>query len=209
MKGIIGRKLGMSQIFDEMGAVIPVTVIEAGPCVVLQKKTKETDGYEAIKIAFGDIRAKLVNKPKKGVFDKAGLPYKRHIKEFPLSEAESINVGDIIKADTFAEGERVDISGTSKGKGFAGVVKRYGASVQSHTHGVGPVHRSVGSVGANTDPSRIVKGKKMAGQMGHKSVTVMNLDVVKIDAENNLIAVRGAVPGPKKGLLYIRTSVKN
>ncbi|MBE6871103.1 MAG: 50S ribosomal protein L3 [Ruminococcaceae bacterium] len=208
MKGIIGKKIGMSQIFDEVGNVVPVTIIEAGPCVVMQKKTAESDGYKAVKLGFSDVKPARMNKPDKGQFDKAELPYKKHIKEFDFDNFDELNVGDIIKADIFAAGDKIDVTGTSKGKGYAGVVKRWNTHMQQHTHGVGPVHRSVGSMGANTDPSRVMPGKKMPGQLGNEQVTIMNLDIVKIDAENNLIAVKGAIPGPKRGVVYIRTSLK-
>jgi large subunit ribosomal protein L3 len=207
-KGIIGKKVGMTQIFDEKGNVIPVTVIEAGPCVVVQKKTVENDGYSSIQLGFGDIRDKLVNKPKKGHFEKAGVAPKRVLREFRLATAESFSVGDIIKADTFAPGDVVDVTGTSKGKGFSGVIKRWHAHRLKMTHGTGPVHRQVGSMGSNTDPSRVFKGKHMAGQLGNERVTVQNLDVVKVDSENNLIALKGAIPGPKGGIIIIADSVK-
>jgi len=207
-KGIIGKKVGMTQIFDEKGNVIPVTVVEAGPCVVVQKKTKENDGYSSIQLGFGDIRDKLVNKPRKGHFEKAGVAPKRVLREFRLATAESFSVGDIIKADTFAPGDVVDVTGTSKGKGFSGVIKRWGAHRLRMTHGTGPVHRQVGSMGSNTDPSRVFKGKHMAGQLGNERVTIQNLDVVKVDPENNLIALKGAIPGPKGGIIIIADSVK-
>jgi large subunit ribosomal protein L3 len=198
----------MTQIFDEKGNVIPVTVVEAGPCVVVQKKTKENDGYSSIQLGFGDIRDKLVNKPRKGHFEKAGVAPKRVLREFRLATAESFSVGDIIKADTFAPGDVVDVTGTSKGKGFSGVIKRWGAHRLRMTHGTGPVHRQVGSMGSNTDPSRVFKGKHMAGQLGNERVTIQNLDVVKVDPENNLIALKGAIPGPKGGIIIIADSVK-
>ena len=207
-KGIIGKKLGMTQIFAEDGSVIPVTVIEAGPCSVTQKKTVETDGYEAVQLAFGDLREKLVNKPQAGHFKKAGVSAKRHLKEFRLDDISALNVGDVVAADTFASGEKVDITGITKGHGYSGVVKRWNAHKLRMTHGVGPVHRQPGSMGANSSPSRIFKNKIMPGQYGNEQVTVLNLEVVKVDAERNLVAVKGAVPGPKGGIVFIRDSVK-
>jgi large subunit ribosomal protein L3 len=207
-KGIIGRKVGMTQIFTDKGKVIPVTVIEAGPCVVVQKKTTENDGYSSVQLGFQDVPEKRVSKPMKGHFDKAGVAYKKVLKEFRLAAAESMNVGDILKADTFEVGETVDVTGTSKGKGFSGVIKRWNHHRLKMTHGTGPVHRNVGSMGANTDPSRVMKGKKMAGQLGNEQVTIQNLNVVKIDAENNLIALKGAIPGPRGGIVFIADSVK-
>lgn len=207
-KGIIGRKIGMTQIFDEAGKVIPVTVIEAGPCVVVQKKTIENDGYEAVQIGFSDLKPHKVNKPKAGHFAKADAAPKRVLKEYRLEDIEAYNLGDIIKADLFAEGDIVDVSGTSKGKGFAGTVKRYGNHTLKASHGTGPVARHAGSMAGASDPSRIPKGKKMPGHMGAEKVTVQNLMVVKVDAENNLIAVKGAIPGPKGGFVSIINSVK-
>lgn len=207
-KGIIGKKIGMTQIFDESGKVIPVTVIEAGPCVVVQKKTAENDGYEAVQLDYGDVKVTRVNKPMKGHFDKADVACKKELKEFRLEDCASVNVGDILKADTFAVGDMVDVSGTSKGKGFQGTIKRHNNSRLKETHGSGPVHRHAGSMGACSSPSRIFKGKGMPGQMGNEKVTVQNLEVVKIDAENNLIALKGAIPGPKGGIVSIVDSVK-
>ena len=207
-KAIIGKKVGMTQIFDEKGNVIPVTVIEAGPCTVVQKKTVENDGYASVQLGFEDLADKKVNKPMKGHFEKAGVSAKKYLKEFRLDKAAEMNVGDVVKADVFAAGDKIDVIGTSKGKGYAGVVKRWNAHVQCHTHGVGPVHRSVGSMGANTDPSRVMPGKKMAGHLGAERVTVQNLEVVKVDPELNLIAVRGAIPGCKGGLVLLKTTVK-
>jgi len=204
-KGIIGRKVGMTQLFTENGKVVPVTVLEAGPCVVVMKKTVETDGYDAIQLGFDDIREKLVTKPLKGHFDKAKVAYKRVLREFDLDS--SLNVGDIIKADTFAAGDKVDVTGTSKGKGYQGAVKRHGYHIGPKAHGSG-YHRHQGSMGANTDPSRVMKGKGMPGHMGHEQVTVQNLDIVKVDAENNLIAIKGAIPGPNGGLIIVRTAIK-
>ena len=206
-KGIIGRKVGMTQIFDENGNVIPVTLIEAGPCVVVQKKTQENDGYDAVQLGFVDAREKCLNKPEKGHFVKAGVALKRHLKEFRLDDCSTLNVGDVITADTFTAGEKVDITGITKGRGYTGAVKRWNLSTLCSTHGVGPIHRQSGSMGV-IDPARIFKGKKMAGQYGNEQVTILNLKVVKIDGERNLIAVKGAVPGAKNGIVFIRTSVK-
>ena len=207
-KCIVGKKIGMTKLFDEKGKVIPVTVIEAGPCVVVQKKTIENDGYEAVQIGFGDKSEKNANKPMKGHFAKADVALKRVLREFRLDDCSSINVGDIIKADTFAVGDAVDVCGTSKGKGFAGSIKRHGYSRLKETHGTGPVHRHAGSMGANSTPSKVYKGKGLPGHMGAERVTVQNLDVVKVDVENNLIALRGAIPGPKGGVVFITDSVK-
>jgi large subunit ribosomal protein L3 len=207
-KGIIGKKIGMTQIFDEAGKVIPVTVIEAGPCVVVQKKTVENDGYAALQLGYGDVKVQRVNKPMKGHFDKADVACKKTLKEFRLDDCDALNVGDIVKADTFAVGDSIDVIGTSKGKGFQGAIKRHNQHRLKETHGTGPVHRQAGSMGACSSPSRIYKGKGMAGHMGAEQVTVQNLEVVKIDAENNLIAIKGAVPGPKGGIVYIVDSVK-
>ena len=206
-KGIIGRKLGMTQIFDEIGNVIPVTLIEAGPCAVAQKKTVETDGYNAIQLAFQDDKEKHQTKAQLGHFKKAGISPKRHLKEFRLEDISAINVGDVISVDTFAAGEKVDITGITKGRGFTGCVKRWGHHILRMTHGTGPIHRQPGSMGV-IDPARIFKNKKMPGQYGNEQVTILNLNVVKIDAEKNLIAVKGAVPGAKGGIVFIRDSVK-
>lgn len=207
-KCIMGKKLGMTQIFDEAGNVIPVTVIEAGPCIVVSKKTAENDGYEAVQIGFGDIADKKVNKPMKGHFAKADVAAKKHLKEFRLDDCSVLSVGDLIKADTFEAGDAVDVVGTSKGKGYAGTVKRYGNHRLKETHGSGPVHRHAGSNGSTSSPSRVFKGKKLPGHMGAEQVTVQNLTVAKVDVENNLIALRGAVPGPKGGIVCIVNSVK-
>ena len=207
-KGIIGKKLCMTQIFAENGAAIPVTVIDAGPCFVVQKKTVATDGYSAVQLGYEDIREKLVTKPRAGHFKKANVPAKRHLKEFRLENAEEMNVGDVVAVDTFAAGEKVDITGITKGHGFTGAVKRWGHHILRMTHGTGPVHRQVGSMGACSTPSRVMKNKKMAGQYGNEQVTVLNLEIVKIDAEKGLIAVKGAVPGSKGGIVFIRDSVK-
>ena len=209
VKAIIGSKAGMTQIFDDNGKVVPVTVIEAGPCVVVQKKTTEKDGYDAVQLGFGDIKEKKLTKPELWHLKKAEVPAKKHLKEFRLDDASSLNVGDELKADVFAPGERVDVTGTSKGKGFAGVIKRHGAGRTPTSHGGGPVHRHAGSMGSGTDPSRIFKGKIGAGQMGAEQVTVQNLEVVKIDTELNIIAVRGAVPVPNGGIVYLKNTVKN
>ena len=207
-KGIIGKKIGMTQIFDEAGKVVPVTVVEAGPCVVVQKKTVENDGYAALQLGYGDVKVQSVNKPMKGHFDKADVACKKELKEFRLADCDALNVGDIIKADTFAVGDAIDVVGTSKGKGFAGAIKRHNQHRLKETHGTGPVHRQAGSMGACSSPSRIYKGKGMAGHMGAEQVTVQNLEIVKIDVENNLIAIKGAIPGPKGGIVYIVDSVK-
>ena len=207
-KGLIGKKIGMTQIFDEKGNVIPVTVVEAGPCVVVQKKTMENDGYEAVQVGFGDVKVTRVNKPMKGHFDKADVAPKKVLKEFRLEDTAALNVGDILKADTFAEGDIVDVKGTSKGHGTAGAIKRWNFSRLRMTHGTGPNHRHQGSLGACSSPSRVFKGRKMAGHYGHKKVTIQNLTVVKVDAENNLIAIKGAVPGPKGGIVVIADAVK-
>lgn len=208
VKCIIGKKIGMTQIFDEKGNMIPVTVVEAGPCVVVQKKTVENDGYESVQIGFGNVSDKKLNKPLKGHFAKADVAPKKELKEFRLDDCSALNVGDLIKADTFAAGDAVDVCGTSKGHGYAGTIKRYGHHSLKDTHGSGPVHRHAGSMGANSSPSRVMKGMKLPGHMGVDTVTIQNLDVVKVDAENNLIALRGAVPGPKGGIVYITDSVK-
>mgnify|MGYP000844256634 CR=1 FL=1 len=207
-KAIIGKKIGMTQIFDEAGNVVPVTVVEAGPCVVVQKKTVENDGYNSIQFGFGDMREKLANKPIKGHFAKADVAVKRTLKEFRLDNTDAVNVGDVIKADTFAAGDIVDVSGISKGKGFQGTIKRNNNARLKETHGTGPVHRHAGSMGANSSPSRIFKGKALPGHMGAEKVTVQNLEIVKVDAENNLIAVKGAIPGPKNGIVTIVDCVK-
>ena len=207
-KGIIGKKLGMTQLFDEKGNVVPVTVIEAGPCVVSPKTTAENDGYEAVQIGFGDMKASKVKKPAKGHFAKGDVAPKKVLREFRLEDTSALNVGDIIKADVFAEGDSVDVRGTSKGKGYAGTIKRWNFSRLKETHGTGPVHRHGGSLGACSTPSRVFKGKKMAGHLGHERVTVQNLSVVKVDAEKNIIAVKGAVPGPKGGIVVLFNSVK-
>ena len=207
-KGIIGKKIGMTQIFDEKGKVIPVTVIEAGPCVVTQKKTAENDGYEAVQVGFGDQKPQRLSKPMKGHFDKGGVAPKKTLRELRLEDISELNVGDLIKADIFEAGEHVDVTGVSKGKGYAGVIKRWNFHRLKETHGTGPVARHGGSNGPISDPSRVFKGVKMAGHLGAETVTVQNLVVAKVDAENNLIAVKGAVPGPNGGIVTIRDSVK-
>ena len=207
-KGLIGKKLGMTQLFDEKGNVVPVTVLEVGPCAVVQKKTNEKDGYEAVQLGYGDVKLSRVNKPMKGHFAKADVAPKKALREFRLADTSALNVGDVLKADIFAAGEKVDVSGTSKGKGYAGAIKRWNFGRLKETHGTGPVARHQGSMGACSDPSRVFKGKKMPGHLGAEKVTVQNLDVVKVDAENNLIAVRGAVPGAKGGYVVITNAVK-
>ena len=206
-KGIIGRKIGMTQIFDEVGNVIPVTVIEAGPCVVAQKKTVENDGYDAVQLGFMEVKEKHMTKAEKGHFEKAGVASKKHLKEFRLDDCSALNVGDVIAADTFAAGDKVDITGMTKGRGYTGAIKRWNLHKLQATHGVGPIHRQSGSMGV-IDPARIFKNKKMAGQYGNEQVTIQNLKVVKIDAEKNIIAIKGAIPGPKNGIVFIRDSVK-
>ena len=206
-KGIIGKKLGMTQIFDAKGNVIPVTLIEAGPCVVAQKKTVENDGYNALQLAFEDAKKKNVNKAQLGHFEKAGVSPKRHLKEFRLEDCSAYEAGSVVTVDTFAEGEKVDITGITKGRGYSGCVKRWGHHILRMTHGTGPIHRQPGSMGV-IDPARIFKNKKMPGQYGNEQVTILNLVAVKIDAEKNLIAVKGAVPGAKGGIVFIRDSVK-
>ena len=207
-KGIIGKKLGMTQIFDENGNVIPVTVVEAGPCVVVQKKTIENDGYEAVQLGFSDLSEKKITKPAQGHFTKVNVPFKKHLKEFRLDDCASLNVGDEVKADVFEAGEKVDVTGITKGHGYSGAIKRWNHHRLRMTHGTGPVHRQVGSMGANSTPSRVYKNKKMAGQYGNEQVTTLNLSVVKIDAEKNLIAIKGAVPGNRGGIVFIRSAVK-
>lgn len=207
-KGLIGKKIGMTQIFDEAGKVVPVTVIEAGPCVVTQLKTAENDGYEAVQLGFGDVSPKHTNKPMTGHFKKNDLPFKKTLKEFRFDDISNVNVGDVLKADVFAAGDVIDVSGVSKGKGFQGAIKRHNQHRLKETHGTGPVVRQAGSMGACSSPSRIFKGKGMAGHMGAENVTVQNLVIVKIDAENNLIAIKGAIPGPKGGVVCITDAVK-
>ena len=207
-KGIIGKKIGMTQIFDENGKVVPVTVVEAGPCVVSQKKTVENDGYAAVQIGFGDLKAHKVKKPMAGHFAKANVAPKRTLREFRFDDIDAYNVGDLVKADVFAAGDKIDVTGTSKGKGYAGVIKRWNFARLKETHGSGPVARHGGSIGSCSDPSRVYPGKKMAGHLGSERVTVQNLQVVKVDAENNLIAIKGAIPGPNGGTVVIHDTVK-
>lgn len=207
-KAIIGRKLGMTQVFDAKGSVIPVTVIEAGPCYVTQIKNKDTDGYEAVQMAYGEIKAKNVNKCKAGAFKKANVEAKRVLKEFRLDNVADYTLGQEVKCDLFQEGDMVDVSGLSKGHGFTGVIKRWNNQRLKMTHGVGPVHREVGSMGANSSPSRVFKNKKMPGHYGHENVTVQNLAVVRVDADRNILLVKGAIPGPNQSIVSIKTSVK-
>ena len=207
-KAILATKVGMTQIFDESGALIPVTVLQAGPCVVTQVKTVDNDGYSAVQVGFCDKREKLVNKPLKGHFDKAGVSYKRYLKEFKFEDAESYALGQEIKADIFAAGDKIDATAISKGKGFQGAIKRHGQSRGPMAHG-SKYHPHAGSNGACSDPSKVFKGKRMPGQMGNKKVTIQNLEVVRVDAENNLLLVKGAVPGPKKSMITIKETVKS
>jgi len=207
-KAILATKVGMTQIFDESGVLTPVTVLQAGPCVVTQVKTAEKDGYSAVQVGYVDRKEKLVNKPIKGVFDKAGISYKKYVREFKLENAEEYSVKDEIKADIFAAGDKVDASAIAKGKGFQGAIKRHGQSRGPMTHG-SKYHRHAGSNGSASDPSKVFKGKKMPGHMGAKKITIQNLEIIRIDADDNLILVKGAVPGPKKALVTIRESVKS
>ena len=207
-KAILGKKLGMTQIFDANGLVIPVTVVEAGPCFVTQVKTMENDGYSAVQIAFEDIKENLVNKPLMGQFKKAEVSAKRYVKEFKLDNAEEYKKGDKITCDIFTEGELVDVTGTSKGHGYTGAMKRWNFGGMRATHGTGPIHRHLGSIGSNTFPGKVFKGKKMAGNWGHETVTVQNLKIVKIDADRNVILVKGAIPGPKGSLVSVKSAVK-
>ena len=207
-KGLIGKKLGMTQIFDEQGKVIPVTVIEAGPCVVAQVKTVESDGYNAIQLGFEDVKESKVNKPEKGHFTKSKLPLKKHLREFRLDSVENINVGDELKADTFTAGDQLDIQGTSKGKGFQGVIKRHGQSRGPMGHG-SMYHRRPGSMGPTSTPGRVFKGKKLPGHMGVLTVTIQNLEIIAVDLDKNVILVKGSVPGAKGAILKLKTSVKS
>ncbi|MDL2324980.1 50S ribosomal protein L3 [Ruminococcaceae bacterium OttesenSCG-928-A16] len=207
-KGIIGKKVGMTQIFDENGKVVPVTVLQAGPCVVVQKKTPESDGYTAVQLGYGEISNNKVSKPAKGHFAKGDVAPKRTLREFRFNDISEMNVGDIIKADVFAPGDKIDASGISKGKGYAGTIKRWNGHIMRRTHGTGPIARHAGSMGSASTPSRVMKGKKLPGHMGAERVTVQNLTIVKVDAENNLIAVKGALPGAKGSVLCIQNSVK-
>ena len=207
-KGIIGKKIGMTQIFDEVGNVIPVTVVEAGPCAVTQVKTKQTDGYDAVQLGFEDAKEKHVTKPMAGHFKKAGTNPKKHLKEFRLDDISAYSVGDTVGADIFAQGEKVDVTGITKGHGYTGAVKRWNNHILRMTHGTGPIHRQVGSMGSTSTPARVFKNKKMAGQYGNEKVPVLNLEVAKIDAEKNIIAIKGAVPGARGGIVFIRNTVK-
>ena len=207
-KAIIGKKLGMTQIFSADGKVIPVTVVEAGPCPVVQIKTVEKDGYEAVKLGFGEVKESALNKPEAGQFKKAGVACQKVMKEFKLDNADTMTVGSVVTCDVFQAGDKIDVSGVSKGHGYTGVIKRWNNHRLKETHGVGPVHREVGSMGANSSPSRVFKGKKMAGQYGNENVTILNLEIVKVDKERNAILVKGAVPGPVKGIVTLRNSVK-
>lgn len=208
-KAIIGKKIGMTQFFDEKNNVIPVTVVEAGPCVVVTKKTIENDGYTSVQMGFGDLKPNKINKPRKGYFDKFDVAPKKILREFRFKNCGNFNIGDIVKADVFVVGDCVDVVGTSKGKGYAGVIKRWNFRRLKESHGTGPTVRKGGSIGMNSDPSRVFKGKKMAGHLGHERVTVQNLKIIKVDAENNLLAIKGAVPGPKGGTVFICDSVKS
>ena len=207
-KAIIGKKVGMTQIFDEAGKVVPVTVIEAGPCVVVQKKTVEKEGYAAVQLGYEDVAERKLSKPEQGHLAKAGVGMKKHLKEFRLENAAELNVGDVITAEAFKEGDHIDVTGTSKGHGYQGAIKRFHAQRTPTSHGGGPVHRHAGSMGSTSTPSRIFKGHIGAGHMGVEQVTVQNLDVVKVDPELNMIVVRGAIPGPKGGIVYLKNTVK-
>ena len=207
-KAIIGKKLGMTQVFSADGKVIPVTVIAAGPCPVVQVKTLERDGYSAVKLGFDEVKENTLNKPQAGLFKKANVPAQKVLREFRLENAENMKVGDVVTCETFAEGDKIDVSGVSKGHGFTGVIKRWNNHRLKETHGVGPVHREVGSMSANSSPSRVFKGKKLAGQYGNEQVTIQNLEVVKVDAARNVLLIKGAVPGPVKGIVTIRATVK-
>jgi large subunit ribosomal protein L3 len=207
-KAIIGKKIGMTQIFDENGKVVPVTVVEAGPCVVVQKKTSDNDGYEAIQVGFDEIREKLANKPRKGHFAKAGTTLRRTLKEFRLDDISQYEIGQEIKADVFEAGDKVDVSAVSKGKGFQGVIKRWNQQRGPMTHG-SKFHRAPGSMGASSDPSRTFKNKRMPGHMGSVNTTVLNLEVVKVIAEKNLILIKGGIPGPNKGRVVIKDSARS
>ncbi len=206
-KALIGKKIGMTQIFDEKGNVIPVTVIEAGPCTVVQVKSEETDGYNAVQLGFGEVKEKKVNKPEKGHFAKANLTAKKHLREFRLDSIENVKVGDELKADVFAQGEKIDVQGTTKGKGFQGVIKRHGQSRGPMGHG-SMYHRRPGSMGSTSTPGRVFKGKKLPGHMGVETVTIQNLDVVRVDLDKNVILVKGSVPGPKGAILKLKSAVK-
>jgi len=208
MKEIIGKKLGMTQVFTPQGVMVPVTVIEAGPCTVLQKKTIERDGYEAVVTAFSDCRESLLNEPKKGTLKKGNCPPKRYIKELHVADLGAVEVGKEIKCDIFAAGDAVDVSGLTRGRGFTGVIQRWNQQRLKETHGVGPVHREVGSMGANTSPSKVLKSKNLPGRYGHENVTIQNLEIVKVDTARNVLLVKGGIPGPRGSLIHVRTSVK-
>ena len=208
VKGIIGKKIGMTQIFDEKGNAIPVTVVLAGPCTVTQKKTVDTDGYDAIQLGFMDVAEKKLTKAEAGHLKKNGISCKKHLKEFRLDDISGYNTGDTVTAEIFAAGEKVDVTGITKGHGYTGAIKRWNHHILRMTHGTGPIHREVGSMGANSSPSRVFKNKKMAGQYGNEQVTVLNLSIAKVDAEKNIIAVKGAIPGAKGGIVFIRNAVK-
>ena len=208
-KAIIGKKLGMTQVFSADGKVIPVTVIAAGPCPVVQVKTLERDGYSAVKLGFDEVKENTLNKPQAGLFKKANVPAQKVLREFRLENAESMKVGDVVTCETFAEGDKIDVSGVSKGHGFTGVIKRWNNHRLKETHGVGPVHREVGSMGANSTPSRVFKNKHMPGQYGHERVTIQNLEVVKVDAARNVLLIKGAIPGPKGGIITVSNTVKS
>ena len=207
-KAIIGRKLGMTQIFSQDGKVIPVTVVEAGPCPVVQIKTAEKDGYEALKVAFSEVDEKALNKPEAGQFKKAGVAPHKVLKEFRLDDISAYAVGQVLTVETFAEGDKVDVVGMTKGHGFSGVIKRWNQHRLKMTHGVGPVHREVGSMGANSSPSRVFKNKHMPGQYGNERVTIQNLEVVKVDSARNVLLIKGAIPGPKGGIITVTDTVK-
>ena len=207
-KAIIGKKLGMTQVFSPDGKVIPVTVVEAGPCPVVQIKTLERDGYTAVKLGFDEVAEKRLNKPEAGAFKKVGVAPQKVLKEFRLEDISSYAVGNIVTCETFKEGDKVEVSGLTKGHGYTGVIKRWNNHRLKETHGVGPVHREVGSMGANSTPSRVFKGKKMAGQYGHEKVTIQNLEIVKVDVQRNALLIKGAIPGPVKGIVTIADSVK-
>ncbi len=207
MKSILGKKIGMTQIFDETGIIVPVTVVEAGPMVITQLKTKENDGYQAVQVGYGEIREKLLNKPQKGHFAKAGVGLKRHVREFRTEDLTNYSLAQELNVEMFEAGDKVDVTGTSKGKGFQGPIKRHNLSRGFMTHG-SRYHRGPGAMMGASDPSRVFKGKRLAGHMGAERVTIQNLEIVKVDAENNLLLIKGAIPGPKKGLVVVKTAIK-
>ena len=207
-KAIIGKKLGMTQVFTQNGQVIPVTVVEAGPVTVVRKKSEEKDGYNAVVVAFDQIRENLVSKPKLGMYKKAGVVAHRTLKELKLENSSEYEVGQVIKCDIFAENDKVDVSGTTRGRGFTGVIQKWNGARLKMTHGTGPVHRQVGSLGANSTPARVMKGKKMPGQYGHDKVTIQNLEVVKVDTDRNILLIKGCVPGPRGSLVFVKQAVK-